>query len=93
MNYQHTALSSSAKQMGTIVEDEDYIQDRETRGGASGLSRNYSNMDNENAGGNRSAYLEDSIADPGRVPDRVEGLTQFLLQEYYRSFGIYTQDI
>jgi hypothetical protein len=64
-----TAQNNSAfhsKQMGVIMEDE--IPDRDTRGGASGLSRNYSNADNDNLANRSGNLLEDSIAEPGRVP-------------------------
>ena len=78
------------KQMGVINEDDD-ILDQVTRGG-SGMGRNYSNYDHENTI-NKSGYLgEDSIAEPGRAPRRVEGLSSFLIQEYYKRFGIYCQD-
>ena len=36
--------------------------------------------------------LEESIAEPGRPPQHVPGLTDFLTDEYFKKFGIYTSD-
>ena len=42
---------------------------------------------------NRSAnILEESIAEPGRNPIYFSGLTDFLTEEYFKKFGIYTTD-
>lgn len=56
------------------------------------MSKNYSNIENENFANRSANPLEDSIADPGRAPQRLEGLSSFLIEEYYRRYGIYTQD-
>lgn len=88
----NTGQTSSAanfnKPMGTIMEDE--IPDRETRGGISAMSKNYSNVENENYANRSGNLLDSSIAEPGRLPNRVEGLTSFLIEEYYRRYGIYS---
>ena len=57
------------------------------------MSKNNSNLENDFAYANRSGnLLEDSIAEPGRNPVHVDGLTDFLTEEYYKKFGIYTTD-
>lgn len=78
--------------MKTIQEDDDYFHDERTKGGQSMLSKNNSNLENDMNHINRSNILEDSIAEPGRNPVRVDGLTDFLTEEYYKKFGIYTTD-
>lgn len=88
----HTAISNSASHfhgMGTIMEDDDHPE-KDTRGGYSAMSKNYSNLENENFANRSANPLEESIADPGRAPQRLEGLTSFLIEEYYRRYGIYT---
>ena len=51
--------------MKTINEDDFY--ERDTRVGHSQLSKNFSNLENENIH-NRSVNLEESVADPHRNP-------------------------
>ena len=41
---------------------------------------------------NRSANLDESVADPHRNPSYINGLTDFLTDEYYKKFGIFTAD-
>ena len=36
--------------------------------------------------------LEESVADQTRAPIMVDGLTDFLTDEYYKRLGIYTTD-
>ena len=36
--------------------------------------------------------LEESVADNTRLPQFIEGLTDFLTDEYYKRLGIYTTD-
>jgi len=80
--------------MKTIQEADDHLyNDGETKGGQSFLSRNPSNLENDMNYVNRSGtLLEDSIAEPGRAPIAVDGLTDFLTEEYFKRYGIYTQD-
>lgn len=49
------------------------------------------NVSNQMSGSNlhRSHGLEDSIADPNRPPIRLDGLVDFLRNEYYRKVGIF----
>jgi len=85
-------LDRSHGRMKTIAEDGDYMMDaHETKGGHSMMSKNYSNAELDY---NRSAanILEESIADPARPPSHIKGLTDFLTDEYYKRFGIYTTD-
>ena len=93
-------MKKAAKTMGagygmdmkTINEDEDLYNygEGQTKGGHSMLSKNYSNdQDIHQRSGN---ILEESIADPSRPPQHVEGVTDFLTEEYYKKFGIYTAD-
>ena len=57
------------------------------------MSKNNSNLENDFGYANRSGnILEDSVAEPGRNPIHVDGLTDFLTEEYFKKFGIYTTD-
>lgn len=38
-----------------------------------------------------SNRLEDSVKAPGRPPMRIDGLTQFLVDEHYKSIGVFTK--
>jgi hypothetical protein len=75
--------------MKTINEDSDvYPYDGQTRaGGHSAMSHKYS--DGHRSGAN---ILEESVAEAGRGPAHIEGLTDFLTDEYFKRFGIYTSD-
>lgn len=76
------------------VQREDYYQaENETRGGASMLSRSHAGIENDMNAVNRSGnMLEESIAEPGRPPRHVNGLTDFLTEEYFKKYGIYTTE-
>ena len=89
----HDQLSSH-KRMKTINEDDDfYGNDNDTRGGQSMLTRNYSNQENDFGNVNRSNnILEESVADPSRAPIYVPGLTNFLTEQYFKKYGIYTNE-
>jgi hypothetical protein len=49
---------------------------------------------NENENSINQSYkgIDDSVRDPSRPAQYVSGLTDFLVDEYYRKFGIYTND-
>ena len=90
-----TMAGGATQYMGTIAEDVDYYQhDRETRAGAgSQMSRNYSGIENDKNAHNQSrSLLEESVAEPGRPPQHVPGLTDFLTDEYYKKYGIHTTE-
>ena len=83
----------SVGRMKTINEDDGYFNDaHETRGGASMLSKNYSNAELDPHNRSTANILEESIADPQRPPQHIRGLTDFLTEEYFKRFGIYTSD-
>lgn len=73
---------------GAIQEDDNY--DEATRGGASALSKNHSQMDHD--GINKSNLLDESVADPGRKPMYIHDLTMFLKEEHHKKYGIYSED-
>lgn len=90
-------IAGAHARMGTIDEDQmdDYYQpDRETRaGGGSQMSRSYAGIENDmNAHNQSRTLLEESIAEPGRPPQHIPGLTDFLTDEYYKKFGIHTTE-
>ena len=57
------------------------------------LSRSHAGMENDMNAANRSNnMLEESIAEPGRPPQHISGLTDFLTEEYFKKYGIYSTD-
>lgn len=83
-------LTTSNSNLNIINEDDGFYDERATRGGASAMSKKYSDFDHD--GLNRSTILDESVADPSRNPKYIEGLTKFLKEERYKKLGIYTED-
>ena len=57
------------------------------------MSRSHAGLENDMNAVNRSNnMLEESIAEPGRPPQHIAGLTDFLTEEYFKKYGIYTTE-
>ena len=59
------------------------------------MSYQKSNSENENSlnkSGGRSNDIDRSVRDPDRPVEYVSGLTDFLIDEYFRRYGIYSSD-